>query len=124
MKGLAVILLILSIIITFGCAGMDPRYRADMTTNAVGWGFIGAITGAGIAAATGGHVGGGAFWGGLGGAALGVISTPPPYVGMPHYNYGYPYRYYPPQSNDCYDRYRNCDIYGRCWLEFRPTPCW
>ncbi len=122
MKSLAVILLILSIIVTFGCAGMDPRYQANMATNTVGWGVLGAIAGAGIAAATHGNVGGGAIWGGLGGAALGAINTP--YPGAPYYGSSYPYGYYPPRPAECYERYRDCDVYGRCWFEFRPAPCW
>ena len=61
-----------------GCAGMNSEYQRNMVTNASLWGAIGAATGAGIAAATGGNPGKAAILGGIAGAYLGAGNTPPP----------------------------------------------
>lgn len=80
-------------IVFSGCAGMDYQHQNNMTTNAGIWGIIGAATGAGIAAVTGGNPGKAAVLGGIGGAYLGAANTPP----LSSRRYGYRYYY----QHDC-----------------------
>lgn len=78
MKTKVLIGLILMVFLV-GCAGMDYRHQQNMTSNAGIWGVIGAATGAGLAAATGGNAGKAALIGGIAGAYLGAANTPSAY---------------------------------------------
>lgn len=73
----------LAFLVLTSCAGLDMQYQRNMGTNAGIWGGIGAVTGAAIAAATGGKVGSAALLGGVIGAYAGAANTPSPY------GYGY-----------------------------------
>jgi hypothetical protein len=77
MKSFKIIgLAVLCIFIFTGCAGMNARQQSDIGTNAAVGGGIGAIAAGTIAAVTHGNPVAAAVLGGLGGALLGVASTP------------------------------------------------
>ena len=85
-----------ALLLVFGCAGMDSQYQRNLFTNGALWGVIGAGTGAGVAAITGGDIRKGAAIGGISGVYAGMAGTPRPSTPGTTYSSGPVYGGYRP----------------------------